>query len=234
MILRNLGLLATDPNQFLLIVVTSLTGLILAITVHEFSHAAVAFSFGDHTAKRLGRLSLNPLVHLDPFGSVMLLLVGFGWGKPVPVNEWILTRHGLRSLSLVAFAGPLSNFLTALFLAIPFQMGLLDWPFTSTVGIGDSAIAELIARVIGIFIFYNLLLGVFNMLPLAPLDGSKAILGILPSAIAERYRRLEPWGPGILLVMIMSDWLLDAQIIIRLIGPPVNLLSRIVSGHSMF
>ncbi|MQF83091.1 site-2 protease family protein [SAR202 cluster bacterium AD-802-E10_MRT_200m] len=234
MILRNLGLLANDPNQFLLIVVTSLSALILAITVHEFSHAAVAFSFGDRTAKRLGRLSLNPLVHLDPLGGAMLLLIGFGWGKPVPVNEWILTRHGLRAFSLVAFAGPLSNFITALFLAIPFQLELLNWPFVGGGGVEESLIGELTASVIGIFIFYNLLLGVFNMLPVAPLDGSKAILGVLPKGIAERYRSLDAWGPGILLTMIMFDWLLDVQILIKLIGPPVNLLSRIVAGHSMF
>ena len=234
MILRNLDLFEVDPGAFLLFVLITLAGVILAITVHEFSHAMVAFGLGDNTAKRLGRLSLNPLVHLDPMGSAMFLLVGFGWGKPVPVNEWVFGRDSIRSISLVAFAGPLSNFLTATLLAIPFQAGLLEWPFPIDGVLRNFSLEQFVGALLGIFLFYNLLLGVFNLIPLAPLDGSKAILGVLPRESAQSFRRLEPWGPGILLTIIMLDILMGTRILVRVIGPVVNALSTLVAGHSIF
>ncbi|MBI2935595.1 MAG: site-2 protease family protein, partial [Chloroflexi bacterium] len=99
MILRNLHRLSSDPTGFFLVLILTSVALLLCITVHEFSHALAATSLGDPTAKRLGRLSLNPLVHLDPIGTLMLLLVGFGWGKPVPVNAFAFQRNPLQRMS---------------------------------------------------------------------------------------------------------------------------------------
>ena len=219
MIFRNLDLLTRDPLSFFLFLVLVLGSVVLAITVHEFSHALVATRLGDNTARRLGRLSLNPLVHLDPIGSLMLLLVGFGWGKPVPVNAWAFGRSALRGMALVAIAGPLSNVLTAIVLAIPLKAELPLGPISYGLAIAISI---------------NLLLAVFNLVPVAPLDGSKVLLGILPRNMAESYARLERWGPGILMAIIGLDIFFGTRILVRVIGPVVNLLSRVLVGYPVF
>ena len=223
MILRNLGLITQDPANFFIFLLVSLTALVLAITVHEFSHALTATGLGDETARRLGRLSLNPLVHLDPMGSLMLLLVGFGWGKPVPVNALAFGRNALRGMSLVAFAGPLSNLLTAIVLAIPFRVGLVPWPF--------SVEAQFFSFT---GILFNLVLAVFNLIPIAPLDGSKVLPGLLPRNLARSYQRIEAWGPGLLIAVIGADIFFGTRILFRVIGPVVNLLSGAVVGHPVF
>ncbi len=132
MILGYLDLLMSDPLTFLRVfpVVALMVGgsLLIAITVHEFSHSLVAYLLGDQTSKRLGRLSLNPIRHMDPTGTVLLFLVGFGWGKPVPVDDRAL-RNGRQGMALVSGAGPVSNVMTAVVFALPFRAGLLAWPF---------------------------------------------------------------------------------------------------------
>ena len=234
MILRNLGLITQDPANFFIFLLVSLTALVLAITVHEFSHALTATGLGDETARRLGRLSLNPLVHLDPMGSLMLLLVGFGWGKPVPVNALAFGRNALRGMSLVAFAGPLSNLLTAIVLAIPFRVGLVPWPFSVEAQFFSSTTTYFVG--LGLFtgILFNLVLAVFNLIPIAPLDGSKVLPGLLPRNLARSYQRIEAWGPGLLIAIIGADIFFGTRILFRVIGPVVNLLSGAVVGHPVF
>ena len=125
MLFGSYDLLLDNPAGFFRLIILVVLSLVVAITVHEFSHALVAAGLGDNTARRQGRLSLNPMRHLDPSGTVMLLLAGFGWGKPVPVDPNQLA-HGHTGTALVAGAGPLSNLILAFLLAIPIKVGLLD------------------------------------------------------------------------------------------------------------
>lgn len=231
MILRNLGNL--DSLEFVLSILLILGGLVVCLTVHEFSHALVATRLGDRLAKSMGRLTLNPLKHLDPLGGLMVLMVGFGWAKPVPVNPQALRGDPRRGMAIVAFAGPLSNTLMAALLCIPFKAGVVAWPNTYASFL-QSPTEQLIATVLFILIMINLLLAVFNLIPVAPLDGSKAILGLLPRHVADAFRRLEPWGPGILLTVILLDVFANTRILIRIIGPAVNTLSDLMVGHNVF
>jgi len=238
MIFRYLPLLYNDPVLGLLVMATMLGGLILAITIHEFSHALVADRLGDRTARDLGRLSLNPLVHLDPLGSLMLLLVGFGWGKPVPVNQSSLTGNQIRKMAAISFAGPLSNILMASLLALPLRFGLFDSVSLTISGLESIPLSAyhtlaLIEGVAGLLILINLILAVFNLLPLAPLDGSKVAQGLLPKKIAEPLTRLDPWGPAILLSIIAFDWLSGDGVMLRILSPFINILSVLILGHSI-
>lgn len=231
MIFRNLDVLSQDPGAFLLFVALLLSALVASITVHEFSHALVATGLGDDTARRLGRLSLNPRVHLDPAGSLMIILAGFGWGKPVPVNPRAFGGNALRSMMFVALAGPTSNFVLAFLIGFLFKTGIVAAP----VGIGiftpqplDTSLSLLIGQFFAIAFFLNLILGVFNLIPLAPLDGSKVALGLLPRELARSYMRLEPYGPGILMGIIMLDIVANTGIIAWIIGPPINALGNLI------
>jgi len=231
MILRNLDLLSQEPGAFMLFTIMVLTVLVASLTVHEFSHALVATSLGDDTAKRLGRLSLNPKVHLDPTGSIMILVAGFGWGKPVPVNPRAFGSNALKYMMFVAAAGPASNFIMATLIVGIFKVGLVDAPS----GLGafallplDSSASTVIGQFFAIALFLNLILGIFNLIPLAPLDGSKVALGLLPRDIAISYMRVEQYGPGILMGIIMMDIFLNTRILARIIDVPINILEKVI------
>ena len=146
-----------DPSGFVRLAVLVVLSLVVAIAIHEFSHALVASGLGDDTGKRLGRLSLNPKRHLDPMGSVMMLVAGFGWGKPVPVNQHRLA-HGPKGMTLVAAAGPLSNLILAFLLAVPFKLGLLVWPLSLNriPPVMTGGFREGMADIVGLVIFFNL------------------------------------------------------------------------------
>ncbi len=179
---------------------------LLAITVHETAHGWVAAKLGDTTAYMLGRLTLNPLKHIDPFGTIllpamMIMLAGFalGYAKPVPVN-WNNLRHPKRDMAIVAAAGPFVNLLMAIGWALLIRLGL---------SLGESAEALVYMGVGGIFI--NVILMVINMLPLPPLDGGRVAVGLLPGPWAYRLSRIEPWGFFILIALLftgMLGWLL--------------------------
>lgn len=184
-------------------------GLLLAVTVHEASHALIAYRLGDSTAKNQGRLTLNPLAHLDPLGTVMLLLFRFGWGKPVPVNPGNFQNPKVDHFK-VALAGPSSNLAVAVVLSLisrllPFSFPILD-----------------------IVIIVNILLAIFNLLPIPPLDGSK-VIGLFLGE--EAYFELERFGPFILLAVLFAsavgvfplfDWLQWA----------INGLFTLLTGHT--
>ncbi len=166
--------------------------LLIVITVHEFAHARMAFHYGDATAHSQGRMNLNPINHLDPIGSLMILLVGFGWAKPVPINPYRFNdyRSGLR---WVSFAGPLSNLILAFACLLAFTY-LLSWGVISLGGLPFQFFQQLI--------IINIYLALFNMVPIPPLDGSKILMSYLPDSKLGIYQQLERYGPIILLMFI--------------------------------
>ena len=184
-----------DPLAFFQRLILQIPALLLAVTVHEVAHGFVADRLGDPTARRLGRLTLNPLPHIDPLGALAFVLAGFGWAKPVPVNAHNLKRP-MRDMALVAAAGPLSNFVLA-FVAL-LALGLLG-PYLETPLLADPALGVL--RYIYLF---NLGLAIFNLIPLPPLDGGHFLPYFLPRGSWTLLRRLEQYGPLILLVLLMS------------------------------
>ena len=209
MLLWNLGLLREDPKAFFLLVAVVAFSLLIAITFHEFSHAMMANRLGDPTAKRLGRLTLNPVKHLDPLGTLMLFLVGFGWGKPVPINPNYFRMNPRRGMALSALAGPLSNFALAALLGVLVRVGVLDWhspwswPFYPFASWNAGWVA---ADIIGYVILLNLILGVFNLIPIAPLDGFNIAVGTLPRRQAEAMLGIQQYGPLLLLVLIFLSY----------------------------
>ncbi len=171
--------------------------LVVALTVHEFAHAWTAQRLGDDTPRLSGRLTLNPLAHLDPIGSLMLILAGFGWAKPVPVNAYALQRRTPAGLMLVSAAGPFSNLLLAIVAALPLRVGLLG-PSSLETPLGVWAV-----RFLQEFIFINLVLLFFNLIPLSPLDGEKIAEYLLPPRGQDVLHRLRPYGPIILMALIV-------------------------------
>jgi Zn-dependent protease len=169
--------------------------LVIALTVHEFSHAWTADQLGDDTPRAHGRLTLNPLAHLDPIGSLMMLIAGFGWAKPVPVNPFALSRRTPAGLMLVAAAGPLSNLVLAILAAIPFRAG---WFNAASL----SGFAATWPMLLAEFIFLNLILLFFNLLPIYPLDGEKVAEYFLPVQAREVLYRLRPFGFVIILGLV--------------------------------
>jgi Zn-dependent protease len=190
--------------------------LVIAFTVHEFSHAWTATALGDSTPRANGRLTLNPLAHLDPIGSLLLLLVGFGWAKPVPVDPYALQRRTPAGLMLVSAAGPFSNLVLAIVAAIPLQAGLAS---LANLGVGASWLPTP-AQFLGEFIFINLILFFFNLVPLAPLDGEKVLGYFLPPSGQEALLRLRPYGPMILLGVLFLGPLLGLDIFHWIVGLP--------------
>ena len=206
--------------------------LVIAITVHEFSHAYVSTSLGDRTARALGRLSLNPIRHLDPFGSVLILLAGFGWGKPVPVNPSYLRIGQRLGMAMVSLAGPLSNIITAAAFGIALRAGVagLAGPESMVAGFRST---ELIEFALVSLVRWNLVLAVFNLIPIAPLDGFKVALGVLPRDAANAYAKTERYGPGILMVLILAGIVFGLPIFSRVVWPVVNLFSEIILGQRL-
>ncbi|MCP0914325.1 MULTISPECIES: site-2 protease family protein [Legionella] len=186
---------------------------LLAITLHEAAHAFIANRCGDTTAKMLGRLSINPIRHIDLIGTILVpLLMGvltqfkfvFGWAKPVPIN-WNLLRSPRRDMALVAAAGPLTNILMAVIWAGVFKTAALFNPQTSA-----AVLFFLLTAHAGIII--NLLLALLNLLPIPPLDGSRVVASLLPPAAASTYLRVEPFGFLILITLLLTGvlgWILS-------------------------
>ena len=232
MLLSSLDLLLNDPASYLRLIVLVIFALLTAVTVHEFSHSLVATALGDATSRRLGRLSLNPIRHLDPSGAVMFMVVGFGWGKPVPVDHHNL--KGPVAMTLVAAAGPLSNLALAFLVAIPVKLGLLGWS-GATLGRANyvltGGLREGLSDIAGMVILFNLLLAVFNLIPIAPLDGSKVVGGLLPERMQAGYAKYERFGPLILLAIILGDYLLGLGILWTIIGPAVRALVSLATGY---
>ncbi len=182
--------------MFLHLTPSFIIAVLVALTIHEFAHAWAAHKLGDPTAKYEGRLTLNPLAHIDPLGALLFLVAGFGWGKPVPVNPRHL-RHPRRDTALVALAGPASNLLLAfavvLLMAIIAHVPALD------------ALPQFIFFFLRELLTINLVLMAFNLLPIAPLDGSKIFAAFVPYRYEDSYEQLMQYGPYILLGIIILE-----------------------------
>ncbi|MEN8097805.1 MAG: site-2 protease family protein [Chloroflexota bacterium] len=209
------------------LIVGRVIALVVALTIHEFAHALAARQLGDRTAEQLGRLTLNPLAHLDPIGSLMLIIGGFGWAKPVPVNPYNLRGTPRRSMALVAAAGPLSNILQAFVFATPMRFGLLDFHpgAFSTEYLVPGAVIPSIELVLSLLIWINLLLAVFNLIPLGPLDGMKALLGVVPDSVASMLEPINRYGGMLLLALLVFGGDILGLI---LITPAFSLLSSVL------
>ena len=232
MLVNYYKLLLGDPNSFLKLITIICVSLTIAITVHEFSHAVIARILGDRTAQQLRRLTLNPLRHLDPIGAGMLLVVGFGWGRPVPVNVRNL-RVGKIGLTLVALGGPIANVLVAFILALLIRSDLLIWSspyFLTSALLMSGNLKDTLSQLISMTIHFNLLLALFNLIPIPPLDGSKMLEGITPSKYYFLYQRLERYGPLVLLCIIGLDITLNTGLLWKIIGYPLTFLTYMIVG----
>jgi len=215
-------------GRSLLETVAFLLSLLIAIDVHECAHAWMANELGDPTARYQGRLSLNPLVHLDPMGTMMMLFslfsgFGIGWGKPVPVDPRYLRKGPRVGMGMVAAAGPLSNLVLAAIVAVPIRLGLtMSWSFLN---------------LLLILISVNISIGLFNLLPLPPLDGASILRGILSTIrarwayqVSDALDRMQVQGPIIFLLLIIVDQVLPISILGLILGTPYRLLYRLILG----
>jgi Zn-dependent protease len=196
--------------------------LIVAFTVHEFAHAWTANAFGDDTPRIHGRLTLNPLAHLDVMGSILLIVAGFGWAKPVPVNPYVLQRRSPAALMWVSLAGPASNFVMALLAAIPMRLGL------GAVALGAQSFT--LSAFLMEFIWINLTLMVFNLIPLAPLDGEKIAAYFLPPSWGRVLENIAPYSPMILMAIIFVLPMLRIDLLGWVMVPVVNKLFLLLIG----
>ena len=227
MLIRLLSQFGVDPAGAVITLLVLIGSLVAAVTFHEFSHAIAASRLGDDTARRLGRVSLNPIRHLDPMGSMMILVAGFGWGKPVPVNSTYLRPNPRGGAAIVAAAGPVSNILMAAVLSLPLNVGLLNPEvvgFTFFEGVAD----DLPGYIVSSLVFWNILLAVFNLLPIAPLDGFSVAVGLLPRDASAALLRMERIGPLILFGIIAVGLFTNLNILWALIGPVINVLGELL------
>ena len=167
--------------------------LIFAFTFHEFAHAYVAYKFGDNTAKKQGRLTLNPLQHLDPIGTILIFLAGFGWARPVPVNRFYFKKPRLAG-TLVSVAGPLSNLILA-------SLGFIVGYGLMRIGVASSAHFD---EFLMIFINLNIVLFIFNLIPLPPLDGYRIIEDLAPHQARAKMTKYEQYGMLIFLILVIT------------------------------
>jgi Zn-dependent protease len=201
-----------NPPIFIARIIT----LIVAFTIHEFAHAWSADQLGDGTPRANGRLTLNPLAHLDIIGSLMLLITGFGWAKPVPVNDYTLRRRTPAGMMIVSAAGPLSNLMLAILAAIPFRLGLLTLDHSTGTFIPN------LSFLLQEFIFINLILLFFNLIPIFPLDGEKVAEYFLPPSGQDTLMRLRPYGPMILMALLFLLPMTGLNIFSWLVGWPAD------------
>jgi Zn-dependent protease len=200
--------------------------LLVGFPVHEFAHALAAYRLGDSTAKLFGRLTLNPVAHFDPLGGILLAVsfigsgFGFGWAKPTPVNPSNLAG-GRRGEAMVAAAGPLSNLVLAAAAALPLRF-ILNTNLATEV-------PELIILILGLFVYINLVLMIFNLLPIPPLDGSKVLFAFLPPRLAWQWRPvLEQYGFILLLLLFFLPP--GNSIGGQILGPILNAIFRLLVG----
>ncbi|NLN15048.1 MAG: site-2 protease family protein [Tissierellia bacterium] len=180
-----------------------LPGLLLAIVIHELAHGYSAYLLGDNTAKNQGRLSLNPLKHIDPVGFLSLLIFKFGWAKPVPINPFYFKNRKGGTL-IVSLAGPLANFILAFIISLILKFNLVK--------------SYIVAQILLIALLYNIGLGVFNLLPFPPLDGSKIVASLLPRKLEYYFYKYERYFYIILVLLIFSN------AIGRIINPIINMV----------
>lgn len=175
----------------------SIPSILIASTVHEYAHAYAAYKLGDYTARMNGRMTLNPLAHIDPIGALMMVLARFGWSKPVPINEYNF-NDPVKGTAITSFAGPASNLIMAVITAIPLRFLL-----ATTEGVTNSLEISFLARVLATFMLVNISLAVFNLLPIPPLDGHKIVRAFLPEQLRYFWESLEQYGIWILVLLFL-------------------------------
>lgn len=187
-------------EQFFLKLSIMLVPALMAITCHEVSHGYIADKFGDNTARSLGRLTLNPIKHLDIIGTLMIFIVGIGWAKPVPVNYNNL-RHPKRDMMWVAAAGPVTNFALAFLSALAMRLLV-----SASSGVPDAsplaAFIDPTTMMLAFSVYINLMLGIFNLIPVPPLDGGRVAVGLLPHNLSMTLARVEPFGMIIIIALV--------------------------------
>lgn len=219
-------------------------GLVIGFTLHEWAHAWSAYRLGDMTAYRQGRLSLDPRVHIEPIGIFLALVAGFGWARPVPVNPAAFYPNEKRGLVLVSLAGPVTNLLIAGFVALFIRMmaagGLVEGATCVLVGsgelveigIGSAGVITFLYRVLGTVVVFNIVLFIFNLLPLAPLDGYKIAVGTLPYEASQSMIRRERETTLILMLVIMLGVLTDGRLDVlgAILGPVIRFFFETLTG----
>ena len=235
MIFTFLDLWRIDGLAALVFITAVGSALIFGVAFHEFSHALMADTLGDTLPRRMGRLTLNPLAHLEPLGTILMLTVGFGWGKPTPVNP-MATRNPKVSLGLTAVAGPLSNFLIAAVAGLPIKLGAAPWssPFNTSnlrhLSQGGFQVDEYVGVYLSAIVLFSVILGVFNLIPIAPLDGFKVAVGFLPRDLSQSFARLEQYGPMVLILLFISPFLTGRFVLFELMQPVIKILVRLFAG----
>ena len=204
-------------NQFIQEFAILAPPLLLALTFHELAHGYVAYSYGDPTAQQSGRLTLNPLKHLDPLGTILFFIMHIGWAKPVPVNPSYFKRPE-RDMLWVALAGPGANLLLALTSAVFLKL------LIAVQGLLPLFLLKPLLLMLTASIWINIMLAVFNLLPIPPLDGGRVLAGLLPPQLAPAYRRVEPFGFILLLALFYSG------LISKLIMPLISFAHSILAG----
>ena len=195
-----------DWRSYIIHLLLSLPIILIALCLHETAHGYVAYKLGDPTARSLGRLTMNPLKHLDPIGFICMILFGFGWANPVPINSRFFKKPR-RDMALTALAGPVSNLLAATLFAILYGIAIFGLELLSRkVGFGNET-AYLLAQHFLIFLYYgialNVTLAVFNLLPVPPLDGSRIVSAFLPPMLAYKYMKYERIISIVLMVLLL-------------------------------
>lgn len=204
---------------------TRLVILLVAQPIHEWAHAWSAYQLGDDTASLQGRMTLNPIAHFDPVGSMLLLLGSIGWGKPVPVNPYRMRINPRTGSAISAFAGPLSNFVMAMLLAIPFRLQWVNlWSAHMDLSSGTLSMGFFLLTAIGI----NLSLMLFNLIPVFPLDGEKVLVGVLPPRWGDSLLRIRSYGPIILAALLFVLPLVGVDLIGIVITPAYGFLMNLL------
>ncbi len=222
--------LRENPQAALALGAALIVALVTGLAFHEFSHAWSAYQLGDDTAARQGRMTLNPLKHLDPVGSLLMLVVGFGWAKPTPVNTHKLRFGPVRGGAIVSAAGPLSNFLFAAIAALPLRAGWVQG-VADVNRISDASGSEIIGLFLIFVVFINVLLGVFNLIPIPPLDGFAVLQPLLPRGVRRQLSGLQQWGPAILMGLFVISFATGGRInpLGSIMRPLLNAVFRLLS-----
>ena len=194
--------------------------LVAGITFHEFGHALVAYRLGDPTPKRMGRVTLNPSAHIDPMGAIIFFLAGFGWGRPVQFQPYLLRMNPRVGSALVALAGPTANFILAIIFGTLFRV--LDAISIASPTPGIVFGLNTLLR----FVQFNIILGFYNLIPIPPLDGFSILVGILPADLAYRLEAVRQYGFLLLMLLVFAG----GGIVGSILTPPVETILRLVTG----